>query len=87
MKPGRYCDGHGLYLNVIPSGARSWVQRIVIQGRRRELGLGGYPLVSLSEAREVAFANRKLARAAVTRWQTSAGRGHADIRASSGQGV
>ena len=63
MKPGRYCDGHGLYLNVIPSGARSWVQRIVIQGRRRELGLGGYPLVSLSEAREVAFANRKLARA------------------------
>ena len=62
-KPGRYCDGHGLYLNVIPSGARSWVQRIAIQGRRRELGLGGWPLVSLSEACEVAFANRKLARA------------------------
>ena len=62
-KPGRYCDGHGLYLLVLPSGARCWVQRLVIHGRRRELGLGGFPLVSLAEARETAFANRKLARA------------------------
>ena len=60
--PGRYCDGHGLYLLVLPSGARCWVQRLVIHGRRRELGLGGFPLVSLAEARETAFANRKLAR-------------------------
>ena len=45
-----------------PSGARSWVQRLIIRGRRRELGLGGFPLVSLAEAREKAFANRKLAR-------------------------
>ena len=62
-KPGRYCDGQGLYLLVLPSGARCWVQRLVIGGRRRELGLGGFPLVSLAEAREAAFANRKLARA------------------------
>ena len=34
----------------------------MILGRRRELGLGGFPLVSLAEAREKAFANRKLAR-------------------------
>ena len=61
-KPGRYCDGQGLYLLVLPSGARCWVQRLVIHGRRRELGLGGFPLVSLAEAREAAFANRKLAR-------------------------
>ena len=61
-RPGRYCDGHGLNLLVLPSGARCWVQRLVIHGRRRELGLGGYPLVSLAEARETAFANRKLAR-------------------------
>ena len=60
---GRYCDGHGLYLDVQPSGSRSWVQRIVIRGRRREMGLGGFPLVSLDEARARAFANRKLARA------------------------
>ena len=60
---GRYCDGHGLYLDVRRSGSRSWVQRIAIRGLRRELGLGGFPLVSLDEARAQAFANRKLARA------------------------
>ena len=60
---GRYCDGHGLYLDVQPSGSRSWVQRITIGGRRRELGLGGYPIVSLKDARAQAFANRQLARA------------------------
>ena len=61
-KPGRYCDGHGLYLLVTDTGARCWVQRLTIRGRRRELGLGGFPLVSLAEAREQAFANRKQAR-------------------------
>ena len=60
---GRYCDGHGLYLDVQPSGSRSWVQRITIGGRRRELGLGGYPMVSLKDARAQAFANRQHARA------------------------
>ena len=55
-------DGNGLYLNVKPTGARSWVQRLVIHGRRRDLGLGGFPLVSLREARDRAFANRKAAR-------------------------
>ena len=62
-RPGRYCDGQGLYVLVLPTGARCWVQRLVIKGRRRELGLGGYPLVSLAEAREMAFAQRKVARA------------------------
>ena len=56
-------DGNGLYLFVQPTGSRNWVQRIVIRGRRRDLGLGGFPLVSLREAREQAFANRKVARA------------------------
>ena len=60
---GRYSDGNALYLQVKPSGARSWVQRMVIRGRRRELGLGGFPLVSLNEARAQAFSNRKTARA------------------------
>ena len=60
--PGRHCDGNGLYLFVQPSGARSWVQRLVIRGRRRDFGLGSVALVSLSEAREKARANRKLAR-------------------------
>ena len=60
--PGRHCDGQGLYLFVQPSGTRSWVQRIVIRGYRREIGLGSAQLVPLTEAREKARANRKLAR-------------------------
>ena len=59
---GRYADGNGLYLHVDPSGARRWVQRLVIRGRSRALGLGSYALVSLAEAREKALANRKIAR-------------------------
>ncbi len=57
-KPGRYGDGDGLYLYVAPSGTKSWVQRIVIHGRRRDLGLGPYPAVSLAQARAIAQANR-----------------------------
>lgn len=60
--PGKYTDGHGLMLWVKPSGTRSWVQRLIIQGKRRDMGLGAYPLVTLAEAREAAFANRKIAR-------------------------
>ena len=60
--PGRYCDGNTLYLFVQQSGARSWVQRLVIRGRRHDLGLGSAALVSLAEAREKARTNRKLAR-------------------------
>ena len=60
--PGRYADGNGLYLFVQPSGTRSWIQRLVVRGRRRELGLGSLALVPLAEAREKALANRKLAR-------------------------
>ena len=60
---GRYCDGNGLYLQVDPSGARRWVQRLVIDGKSCALGLGSYALVSLAEAREQTLSNRKLARA------------------------
>ena len=59
---GQYCDGNGLYLHVDPTGARRWVQRLVIRGKPRKLGLGSYALVSLADAREEALANRKLAR-------------------------
>ena len=58
----RHSDGHGLMLCVQPSGAKSWIQSIVIEGKRKGFGLGGYPLVSLKEARAVAFENRKVAR-------------------------
>ena len=60
--PGRHADGNGLYLFVQPTGTRSWVQRLVIRGRRRELGLGAVALVPLAKAREQALANRMLAR-------------------------
>ena len=60
--PGRHADGNGLYLFVQPTGTRSWVQRLVIRGRRRELGLGAATLVPLAKARERALANRMLAR-------------------------
>ena len=55
-KPGRH--GDGLYLNIAPSGSKSWVQRIVVDGRRRDIGLGPYPAVSLTRAREIAHDNR-----------------------------
>ena len=56
--PGRHGDGDGLYLNIAPSGTKSWVQRIVVDGRRRDIGLGSYNAVSLARAREIAHANR-----------------------------
>ena len=62
-RPGRHGDGNGLYLFVRSTGARSWIQRIVIGGRRRDLGLGSYRLVSLTEARRLAVENRRVARA------------------------
>ncbi len=57
-KPGMHGDGDGLYLNVTRAGSRSWVQRIVIAGRRRDIGLGPFPTVSLARARTLAAANR-----------------------------
>jgi integrase len=62
MEPGKYFDGHGLYLRVDRSGSRFWVQRITIKGKRCELGLGSPSLVSLTEVREQALQNHKLAR-------------------------
>ena len=55
-RPGRHSDG--LYLHVTPAGSKSWVQRIVIDGRCRDVGLGPYPAVSLARARCIAHDNR-----------------------------
>ena len=57
-KLGRHGDGDSLYLNVAPSGSKSWVQRIVIDGRRRDIGLGLYPAVSFAIAWSIAQTNR-----------------------------
>ena len=61
-EPGCYADGNGLCLVVDPSGAKRWMLRTVVQGRRRDIGLGGTSLVSLAEAREKALSYRKRAR-------------------------
>ena len=58
--PGRHTDGRGLMLYVKPSGARTWVLRYQINGRRRDLGLGAWPDVSLAAARERAIDARRL---------------------------
>ena len=63
LQPGRHSDGGTLFLVVEPGGrSRHWVQRLTVDGRRRDLGLGGYPYVGLAEARAAAFANRQVAR-------------------------
>lgn len=62
QEPGKYFDGHGLYLRVEANGSRFWVQRITIRGKRSELGLGSALLVSLVDARAKALENRRLAR-------------------------
>ncbi|MES0198612.1 integrase arm-type DNA-binding domain-containing protein [Mesorhizobium sp. M0011] len=62
LSPGRYTDGNGLYLIVDASGAKRWILRVVVQGRRRDIGLGGVSLVGLAEARETAGSLRKIAR-------------------------
>ncbi len=62
VNAGRYGDGNGLYLIVDPSGAKRWVLRTVVKGKRRDIGLGGLSWVSLAEAREEATQLRKIAR-------------------------
>lgn len=57
--PGKYGDGNGLFLVVAGTGAKRWVQRITIRGKRCDLGLGPLSSVSLAEARELAARNRK----------------------------
>ena len=58
-KPGRHSDGGGLYLNVSNAGTKSWVFIWSRDKRKREMGLGPYPPVSLAGARERADACRK----------------------------
>lgn len=54
--PGWHAVGgvSGLYLKVVPTGARMWVLRATVGNRRRDMGLGGYPSVTLAGAREKA---------------------------------
>ena len=55
--PGLYSDGFGLNLRADANGNKRWLQRLTINGKRRNAGLGSYPAVSLAEARNLAHAN------------------------------
>jgi hypothetical protein len=59
-KPGMYPDGGGLYLRVAPGGSRSWILRYRHGGKRHDLGIGPYPLISLADARQRANQRRRL---------------------------
>ncbi|MEM8553006.1 MAG: integrase arm-type DNA-binding domain-containing protein [Pseudomonadota bacterium] len=73
-RQGRHSDGAGLYLVVAKSGRKSWVYLYSVSGRRREMGLGGFPVVSLADARRAADE----ARAAVRRGEDPLERGEGE---------
>ncbi|WP_206237947.1 tyrosine-type recombinase/integrase [Novosphingobium terrae] len=61
-KAGSHSDGNGLLLRVSASGAKSWILRVQVDGKRKDIGLGSLDHVSLAEARERARIERKAAR-------------------------
>ena len=63
--PGRYPDGHGLFLRVTEAGTRSWELRFTLNGRTRCMGLGAMPGATLAKARKDAADARELLRAGV----------------------
>ena len=94
-KPGRYTDGNGLYLVVDPTGAKRWLLRTMIHGKRRDIGLGGLRTVSLADARTTAqkmrasargggdpLAERKKALAVMLSFREAAGNVHAAYSSS-----
>ena len=59
-KPGYYCDGAGLYLQVSRSGSKSWIMRYTLARKPCEMGLGSVVTFTLAEARQRAAVQRKL---------------------------
>jgi integrase len=61
LHPGLHAVGGvaGLYLQILPTGGRSWVLRTTVAGKRRDMGLGGFPDVTLAGAREKARVARQ----------------------------
>lgn len=51
-QPGRYGDGNGLFLWVRAGGSKNWIVRVQKAGQRRDIGLGGFPKLSLADARK-----------------------------------
>lgn len=59
LSAGKYADGQGLWLIKRSKGFGKWILRLSISGKRREMGLGAWPDVSIAEAREQASIARK----------------------------
>lgn len=59
-KPGYYCDGAGLYLQIAKGGSKSWVLRYTVDRKPREMGLGSFATFSLADARKRAIEQRKM---------------------------
>ncbi len=60
-RPGKHGDGDGLTLVVSENGAKKWVLRYQLNGKRRDMGLGAYPEIGLAAARLAAVSARSLA--------------------------
>ena len=60
---GKHCDGAGLWLVKREDGGAQWVLRVTVHGRRREMGLGGFPALGLADARKQASRWRDVAAA------------------------
>jgi integrase len=58
-QPGRYSDGNGLILDIGKSGRGSWIVRVQVDGRRRDIGLGSLSGLSLGQARDAAAQIRR----------------------------
>nr|WP_181017868.1 site-specific integrase [Sneathiella aquimaris] len=64
-KKGLYSDGGGLYLQVSSYNTKSWIFRFTLNKRKRDMGLGPYPDISLARARDEAHKSRDLVREGV----------------------
>ncbi len=53
-QPGLYADGGGLYLQVAPTGSKSWIFRYMIGGKAEKMGLGPLHSTTVQQARELA---------------------------------
>lgn len=62
LGPGKHADGQGLWLVKRTKETGKWILRVVVSGKRREMGLGRWPDVSIGEARERAATARRTLR-------------------------
>jgi len=62
---GAYADGGGLYLDISDNGSKSWIYRYQLAKRRRSMGLGGYPKMTLAKARQARDVHQKQVKAGI----------------------